>query len=122
MIDEDRTMQLYGYASNELSEGSHKYVIAVCEECGRYHRSEMRRLRVLCRACSMTGERSSRFGIRGKDHWNYGMTGERSFNFGRHPTEEQKKRLRRNRPDVSAEKNPQYGKRGKESGHWKGGL
>lgn len=122
MIDEDRTLQLYGYTSAQLTGGSHKYVVAVCEECGRYRRSEMRRLRVVCHSCSMTGERSSRFGIRGKDHWNYGMTGEKSFNFGKRRTDEQKKRALRTRADTSGEKNPQYGKFGEEAGHWKGGF
>lgn len=36
MIDEDRTMQLYGYTSDELSHGSHKPIVRVCDECGTY--------------------------------------------------------------------------------------
>jgi Fe2+ or Zn2+ uptake regulation protein len=42
MIDEDRTLQLFGYTSDELSKGSHKKVVAVCEECGTYRTTEYR--------------------------------------------------------------------------------
>jgi hypothetical protein len=36
MIDEDRTMQLFLYTSDRWAPQSHKPVVAVCEECGRY--------------------------------------------------------------------------------------
>lgn len=36
MIDEDRTMQLYGYCSTDLSLKSNKPIVRVCEECGNY--------------------------------------------------------------------------------------
>ena len=36
MIDEDKTFNLYGYTSKELSKYSHKKIIVVCEECGKY--------------------------------------------------------------------------------------
>ena len=32
MIDEDRTLQLYGYTSDELSPKSHKRVVVGCED------------------------------------------------------------------------------------------
>ena len=120
MIDEDRTMQLYGYTSDELSSGSHKYVVAVCEECGRYHISEMRRLKDMCHSCAVSGERSHLFGIRGKDHPRYGMTGEKSPNFGYRWTEEQKKRLSLAHADVSGENNPHYANRVNVAGNCNG--
>ena len=33
MIDDDQTLQLYGYTSDELSKGSHKPIVVVCEGC-----------------------------------------------------------------------------------------
>ena len=36
MIDESRTLEIYGYTSDELSHGSGKKVVAVCELCGAY--------------------------------------------------------------------------------------
>lgn len=51
MIDEQITMQLYGYTSDELGGGSHKPVVAVCEECGEYRVVENRRYRDLCLLC-----------------------------------------------------------------------
>ena len=56
MIDEDRTMQLFGYTSDELSKGSHKKVVAVCEECGIYRCVRKREYSDLCFTCSRTGE------------------------------------------------------------------
>ena len=64
MIDEDRTMQLFGYASDDLGKGSHKKVVVVCEECGRYRVIEKAGYRDLCKSCSLTGEKSP--------HWNGG--------------------------------------------------
>lgn len=121
MIDEDRTMQLFGYTSNQLSSGSHKRIVVVCEECGRYDTVENRRVRELCRSCSMSGERSCWFGVTGKDHPAYGFTGDKSPSYKRVFSEDEKRRRARTRPDVSGDKNPNYGKYGEESGHWNGG-
>ena len=35
MIDKDRTWSIFGYDSDELSYGSRKKVVVVCEECGK---------------------------------------------------------------------------------------
>jgi hypothetical protein len=51
MIDEDRTMQLYGYTSDELKPKSCKNVIAVCERCGKYRVTTPNAYKVLCREC-----------------------------------------------------------------------
>ena len=52
MIDEDRTMQLYGYTSNELAPKSNKKIVAVCEECGAYRVISMQGYRALCHGCA----------------------------------------------------------------------
>jgi hypothetical protein len=52
MIDEDRTMQLFGYTSDELGPKSSKKIVAVCEECGKYRVMVKHGYRDLCIMCS----------------------------------------------------------------------
>ncbi len=52
MIDEARTLELFGYTSDELSKGSHKKIVAVCDECGHHRTVENRQCRDLCNQCS----------------------------------------------------------------------
>jgi len=54
MIDEDRTMQLFGYTSDKWAPKSCKKVIAVCEECGRYRVVIKQQYRDLCHKCAMS--------------------------------------------------------------------
>jgi len=51
MIDEDRTMQLYGYTSDELKPKSNKPIVAVCEECGRVRIMRKGTYKKVCRNC-----------------------------------------------------------------------
>ncbi len=51
MIDEDRTMQLFGYVSGDLSPKSHKPVVRVCEECGQYRVLRKQDCHELCHSC-----------------------------------------------------------------------
>ena len=53
MIDEERTFEIYGYLSFDLKSQSHKPVVAVCEECGKYRDIEKRQYRELCHKCAM---------------------------------------------------------------------
>ena len=55
MIDEDRTMQLYGYTSDELKPQSSKPTVAVCEECGKYRVLKRQDYRGLCWTCANVG-------------------------------------------------------------------
>lgn len=60
MIDEDRTMQLFDYTSNQLSPKSHKKIVVVCEECGKYRVVREADYRELCNLCSAPkGENNS---------------------------------------------------------------
>ena len=36
MIDEDRTMQLFGYTSDMWGKTASKPIVVVCEECGKH--------------------------------------------------------------------------------------
>lgn len=53
MIDEARTLEIYGYTSDELSPKSAKPIVAVCEECGKYRDTTKHALRELCKSCSV---------------------------------------------------------------------
>ena len=52
MIDEDRTMQLYGYTSDMLSPQSYKPIVKVCEECGKYGITSKSHYHDLCKSCA----------------------------------------------------------------------
>lgn len=52
MIDEERTFEIYGYTSGELTHGSRKRVVAVCEDCGKYRDVVYQGYRELCSSCS----------------------------------------------------------------------
>lgn len=51
MIDEYYTWIFYGYHSDELSNGSHKPIVAVCDECGIYRMLHYKSYRDLCLPC-----------------------------------------------------------------------
>lgn len=53
MIDEDRTMQLYGYTSSELKPKSCKNIIAICEGCGKYRVTTPNAYKELCQKCKL---------------------------------------------------------------------
>lgn len=137
MIDEDRTMQLFGYTSGELSPKSARRIIAVCEGCGKYRSVIKFAYRDLCRSCVQKGTRNPWYGVFGKDHPNFGrnhteetkhkisasMMGVNNPFFGKHHTEETKRKLSErivsnetrhkiseNHADVSGTNNPFFGK------------
>lgn len=62
MIDEYYTWLIYGYHSDDLKPQSHKYVVVVCDVCGKYNSSQMfnySRNSGMCNQCSKIGMRSS---------------------------------------------------------------
>ena len=56
MIDEDRTMQLYGYTSDMLKPKSNKPIVKVCDECGEYSIIGKAFYKNLCKSCSRKGQ------------------------------------------------------------------
>ena len=54
MIDEARTLELFGYTSDELSKGSHKRVVAICDDCGVSREVAPRAYRDLCHPCALS--------------------------------------------------------------------
>lgn len=62
MIDEDRTEQLFGYKSTDLTPKANKKIVVVCEECGTYRVINKSDYAVnkhphLCRACASVESR-----------------------------------------------------------------
>lgn len=97
MIDDEITFREKGYRSKDLSHGSHKLVWAVCTnpDCdieggrGRWLRS--RDCRDWCCICSSRKNGLSRR--------------------GKYPSDETRKKMRKNHADFSGEKHPMYGKK-----------
>jgi hypothetical protein len=55
MIDKDRTMQLFGYDTDEVKHRSNKKIVAVCDECGEHRIIRRQDYRNLCRSCAHIG-------------------------------------------------------------------
>ena len=53
MIDEQRTLEIFGYVSSDWAPKSHKKVVVVCEECGGYRVIAKSAYVPLCHACSI---------------------------------------------------------------------
>lgn len=111
MIDESRTLEIYGYISDELKPHSHKRVVAVCEDCGKYRDVIYAQYRDLCRPCSFVGDRNHRYGKHHSDETRRKISeanrGERNYGYGKHLSEEHKKKLSESK---IGDNNPNYGK------------
>ena len=64
MIDENKTFELYGHTSIELSKGSGKYIIRVCDICGKvdwvkYKTFKNAKHPNLCQSCWQIGRKVS---------------------------------------------------------------
>ena len=119
MIDEDRTMQLFGYVSNELSKGSNKLIIMVCDQCGKYRCGKKRFYRDLCQFCVQIGKQL------GDKHWNYGNKGKLNSQYGISRSNKTKQKISNNHADFKGKKNPNYGNNnliGSNNPNWKGGI
>ena len=61
MIDEEKTLEQFGYTSDSLSHGSNKKIVAVCNKCGKERILYFQAYRDLCWLCSNNG-------MKGKKH------------------------------------------------------
>lgn len=64
MIDDQRTLEIYGYTSNELAPSSNKRIVVLCADCGRYGTStkynyKNRKNPDLCKVCLHIGENNN---------------------------------------------------------------
>ena len=58
MIDEARTLELFGYTSDELTRWSLKHIVLVCDECGKYkviRRANYKGCGYICASCVRIG-------------------------------------------------------------------
>lgn len=55
MIDEEKTFEIFGYTSDELTHGSGKRVIVICDNCGKERRVMFKQYRNLCISCCQLG-------------------------------------------------------------------
>lgn len=113
MIDEDRTLSLFGYTSDELSPKSHKPIIAVCEECGKYRVLKKQDYRDPCNGCVIHG-------------LNITQIGEAHPMFGKHHTAEARERISNSTSgrSFSDDHKRKIGdsRRGADNPSWKGGV
>jgi len=59
MIDEDKTMELFGYYSTDLTPKSNKKVVAVCDGCGKERYGTKHGYHDLCISCCQKGKHLS---------------------------------------------------------------
>ena len=114
MIDEDRTLQLYGYTSDDLKTLSHKKVVCVCEECGKYrilpkYHSNTHR----CLSCANSGENNPAYGKPITEETRRRMSTTKS---GKNHPMYNKKHTSQSRKKMSDSK------RGEKCYKWKGGI
>ena len=139
MIDEHYTWKIFGYVSDDLSTGSHKRIVAVCDGCGLYRDVEYRAYSDLCFLCtrrsvetrkknseSKMGENAPNYGKFGEDHPRYGkhhsdetkkkiseaISGKNHYFYGKHHSDETKKKISKSRECYVGENSP----------NWKGGI
>jgi len=118
MIDEDRTESIFGYRSADLSLGSHKKIVVVCEGCGKKRLSGFRDHKPFCHPCSMKQPevRAKLAVYRGEKHAAYGKTYSQAEKLkmsqaqkGRKFTGEHVANLCGPRPSITGENNPNWG-------------
>ena len=51
-IDDERTLEIYGYTSDELKPQSGMPIVVVCDECERYRHVQKRQYSELCHSCA----------------------------------------------------------------------
>ena len=90
MILEEEAYKKFGYHSKYLKPQSHKQILAVCDECGTIRITSKNRYHSLCQSCAKKGKRN---------HF-----------YGKHHTEETKKRMRENHRDIHGIHNSNFGK------------
>ncbi len=115
MIDEARTLELFGYTSDMWAPQSHKCVVAVCEECGRYRVVKKQLYRDMCLGC----------GHSGRKHWGFGKPRSDAVkakisvaHIGMVLSEETRKKLSKaHKGKGIGEDNPMFGKAAWNRGH-----
>ena len=91
MIDEDRTIQLYNYTSDQLKPHSHKPIVKVCDDCGTYSIVRKQAYHDLCKSCAQKNINNNKRKMRKYPK------GKLSPMFGKYHTQEQKDKWSKDR-------------------------
>ena len=100
MINESATLEIHKNIVSELSHGSQKLVVAVCDECGKVRDLKFRNYRDLCAQCaqkktgakkskSMMGKNTGPLSEEHKHNISISTSGEKNHNYGRPKTDDE---------------------------------
>lgn len=103
MINREATIRWKGYDPDDLPSNSSKRVWANCESCSEGRWVNLNQYRDLCYKCAMVARR----GIKRSPEVCKKIS---ESNMGRIVSEDTKRKMRENRPDMSGENNPMFGK------------
>lgn len=67
MILEEETYKQFGYYPSDYAQGSHKKIVAKCDECDKVRAVDKRDYNPLCRSCNVRGERGPFYGCHHTD-------------------------------------------------------
>jgi len=122
MILVNETYEEYGYWLKDLSEQSHKKVIASCDGCGKIRRSRRDSYRKLCISCAELGRVLTE---KHRKAISEGTKGIKNHGYGKHHSEEHKAKQRKSQNEFySALTEEEFYKRYCKENHsqWKGGI
>ena len=91
MILEKETYEKFGYYPGDLKPHSHKKVISICDKCGRTKERKKQDYRPYCPSCARKGKR---FTEEHKNKIRETHKGEKNYNYGKHPMEQTKQKMR----------------------------
>lgn len=117
MIDEIKTFEKFGYYSTDLKPHSHKKIWAICDVCKTGRWLMLQDYRLLCKSCSMSGDRNPMFGKRGEKSPIYGRIHTEEVkrrisnsHKGKVFSEEHKRKISENHAHLSGENHPNWNK------------
>ena len=90
MIDEARTLELFGYTSDELGRWSKKPIAVVCEKCGEPRTCRNDSYRDLCMRCVQIGKKRT---FESRQKQSESTRGEKSHSYGKPRSTETKRKL-----------------------------
>jgi len=110
MIDEEKTFELFGYHSYELSLKSDKKIVCICDKCGKERMLFKSGYRDLCKSCCKKGENNPMFG---KHHSTETKEKMNKVHKGKHLSNDTKEKMSKARKGKCCGKdNPNFGKFG----------
>ena len=127
MILEEATFEAFGYYPKDLSYGSSKRILVVCDGCGEGQLIRKNHYWSLCKSCSKSSEMNPMFGTEftvehkhklakahiGRSGWNKGKTT---------PDNVKRKISESEKGERTGPKNPMFGKTCDKNPTWKGGM